>query len=484
MRTKLAFGVGSAAEQSVNVAFNAFNFLFYNNVLGLSGTLCGLAVTIALVFDAIADPFVGCISDRWRGKLGRRHPFMYAAPIPLAIAFYCIYVPPEELRGIPLFLWFTLFTVLQRQAMTLYHVPHLALGAELSSDYRERSVVMSYNSIFAVVGGASAFFFGWTWFGSVQGGSSVRTGYPGLAAFVAVFAAAMIFISAYFTRDQIPRLVQAPANQPRFTLRQLLSEMKGCVSNRNYRMLLCGLVLISATLGTRETLNAYVSLFYWGLPESQIRILGLATPPAFVLAFVLAVRLHSRYDKRNTLLGAVLVTVLASTLPVLLRIAGLFPENGAPALVPALFGFVFVFYCGVAVFTISLLSALADVADEHELHTARRQEGIFYAARTFFAKLTSALGHVLAGLAVDLIGFPTGAKAGEVGADVLLRLGLIDGPIAALPSAIALYFFMRYRIDKRRHTEIQSELAARRAAVERPSRTLVSPRPVPSPPLG
>src|SRR5687767_6745853 len=83
MRTKLAFGVGSAAEQSVNVAFNTFNFLFYNNVLGLSGTLCGLAVTLALVLDAFADPLVGYVSDRFHSKLGRRHPFMYVAPIPL-----------------------------------------------------------------------------------------------------------------------------------------------------------------------------------------------------------------------------------------------------------------------------------------------------------------------------------------------------------------------------------------------------------------
>jgi Na+/melibiose symporter-like transporter len=461
MRTKLAFGVGSAAEQSVNVAFNAFNFLFYNNVLGLSGTLCGLAVTIALVLDAFADPFVGFLSDRWRGRLGRRHPFMYAAPIPLGIAFYCIYVPPAGLAGVPLFLWFTGFTVLQRQAMTVYHVPHLALGAELSTDYRERTVVMSYNAIFAVVGGASAFFFGWTWFGSVPGGSTVRAGYPGLAAFVALFAAAMIFTSAHFTRDQVARLSQPPADQSRFTLRALVREMKGCVRNRNYRMLLGGMVLLSATLGTRETLNAYVSLFYWGLPETQIRILGLATPPAFVAAFILTVRLHGRYDKRNTLLGAVLMTGLASALPVLLRIAGQFPDNGSRALVPTLFGFVFVFYCGIAVLTISVLSALADVADEHELHTGRRQEGVFYAARTFFAKLTSALGHVLAGLAVDLIGFPTGAKPGEVGGDVLFALGLIDGPIATIPSLLALLFFARYGIDKGRHAEIRRELVSR-----------------------
>ena len=74
MRTKLAFGVGSVAEAGAYIAFNSFNFLYYNHVLGLSGTLCGLAVTIALVVDAVCDPVIGFVSDRPRSRLGRRHP--------------------------------------------------------------------------------------------------------------------------------------------------------------------------------------------------------------------------------------------------------------------------------------------------------------------------------------------------------------------------------------------------------------------------
>src|SRR5688572_23138698 len=123
MRIQLPFGVGAAAEAGCYIAFNTFNFLFYNQVLGLSGTLCGLAVTIALVLDAINDPVIGFMSDRWKSKLGRRHPFLYAAPIPVALSFYCIYSPPSGLTDFSLFLWFTTFTLLFRQALSLYHVP-------------------------------------------------------------------------------------------------------------------------------------------------------------------------------------------------------------------------------------------------------------------------------------------------------------------------------------------------------------------------
>jgi GPH family glycoside/pentoside/hexuronide:cation symporter len=465
MRTKLAFGVGASAEAAVWIAFNTWTFLFYNNVLGLSGTLCGLALTLSLVLDAIADPVVGFLSDRWHSKLGRRHPFLYAAPLPLAASFYLLYVPPSSLQGVPLFFWLTLFSVLFRQALTLYQVPHLALGAELSTDYRERSVVMSYNSIFTVIGGASTYIFGWTRFSHTVGGTTVRTAYPGLGLAVGTFAAVTVLVSAYFTRDQIPRLVQAPAGQPRFTLRQMLTATWASLSNRNYVMLLLGLLCLSATTGTRETLGSYVSLFYWALPEDKIRVFGLASPPAFVIAFILTARLHARFSKRAAIMVSTVGLVLAACTPVLARIAGLMPANGAPGLIRVLFVFVFLFYLAVAVMQISVLSALADVADEYELQTGLRQEGVFYAARTFFAKMTSALGTVLAGFAIDFIHFPHGAKPGHVAGEVLFKLGLIDGPISSVPALLAVFFYARYRIDKQRHAEIQRELEQRRTSV-------------------
>ena len=100
--------------------------------------------------------------------------------------------------------------------------------------------------------------------------------------------------------------------------------------------------------------------------------------------------------------------------------------------------------------TISVLSALADVADEHELNTGTRQEAMFYAARTFFVKLSSALGHLIAGVALDVIAFPTGAKPGQVAQEVLTSLGLVEGPFAAVPAMVGIFFYARFQIGKAR----------------------------------
>jgi Na+/melibiose symporter-like transporter len=460
--TKLGFGVGSVAEGAIMIAFNTWNFLFYNQVCGLSGTLAGLAVTISLVLDAIADPVVGSISDRWRSKLGRRHPFLYASALPLAASFYFLYMPPAGLSNFSLFLWFTMFATLNRQALTLYQVPHLALGAELSHDYHQRSAIMSYASLFGLVGGASTFFFGWTWFSKIPGAATVRSGYPALGATVGIFAAVAILLSAHFTRDQIPRLLQPTGTAERFGIKRMWQEIAECLANRNYRVMLLGLFCVSGTIGTKETVNSYTNLFFWELPPEKIRLFALASPPAYVIAFIATVWLHRRIDKRNSMMLSLALIVLGGCVPVIGRLLGVVPPNNTPALMSVLFCATFTFYLGFATLTISALSALADIADEHELATGRRREGVFFAARTFFAKLSSGVGHIVAGVAMDLIAFPHGARPGQVAQDVVRSLGVLDGPVAVVPALLSIYFYAKYRIDHRMHSEIQTALAERR----------------------
>ncbi|MBW2273813.1 MAG: MFS transporter [Deltaproteobacteria bacterium] len=461
IRTRAAYGVGGTAEAAISIVFNSFNFLFYNNVLGLSGTLCGLAVTIAMLFDAVSDPLVGSISDRFRSPLGRRHPFLYAAPIPMGIFFIAIYAPPADLERFGLFAWFTGATILLRTAQTLYHVPHLALGAEMTVDYGERSVLMSYNTVFTLIGTAGVSYLAWSYFGTLEAGTSDRTGYLILSSSVALFAILVIFVSAYFTRDQVPLLSQVPADLPRASARALLDEIRTCLTNDNYKALLLGMVFLSSTMGLHETLTSHVGLFFFELREDQIRFLALGAPPGLLLAAILTPKLHVWFDKRETLIAGILGMVTAVAGPIVLRLLGWFPENGAPALFPILCALKGMSYAASAVMVISIVSTLADVTDEHELLTGRRQEGVFFAARSLFSKLTSGLGHLLAGLAIDVIDFPVGVRSGEVDPDTLHNFGVVAGPLTVLPAVISLFFYARYRIDRVRHAEIRRELEAR-----------------------
>ena len=123
--------------------------------------------------------------------------------------------------------------------------------------------------------------------------------------------------------------------------------------------------------------------------------------------------------------------------------------------------------CSLAVLNTTVYSAIGDVVDEQELKTGLRQEGIFFAVRTFFAKVANGLGHLLAGIAVDVIGFPSRAVVGEVDPQVIFELGVFEGVLAVVPVVGAVYFYGKYRIDKQRHQQIMDELDTARATVSR-----------------
>ena len=210
--TKFAYGFGQAAEGLKNGAFGVFLFFYYNQVLALSGTYAGLAVGIALMFDAITDPLAGSLSDNWRSKLGRRHPFMYMALLPLAVAFYFLFSPPEGLSQFGLFAWLLTFAILTRAAMTLYHVPHIALCAELSEDFDSHTTIVAFRQFFSTFGALVAYVIGFAMFfyasSEYPRGQFRVDAYSPFALTLAVLMIGSILYSALGTRKQIPYLPQ------------------------------------------------------------------------------------------------------------------------------------------------------------------------------------------------------------------------------------------------------------------------------------
>jgi GPH family glycoside/pentoside/hexuronide:cation symporter len=465
MGTKLAFGIGATGEACSNWIFNALTFFFYNQILGLSGTLTALAVTIGIISDAISDPLMGSISDRFRSRWGRRHPFMFAAPIPLVLTIYAIFNPPANATPMELFTWFAFFTVAMRVTQTIFAVPHLAMGAELSDNYQERTKIMSYNNIFTYVGVIVMHIAVWFFiFPAFDNGRMNQQAYHPIVLFCCSLIMLCIFTTAIMTRDQIPRMKQVPDDLPALTLKQFFLEMWSAMTNRHYLYLLLGFFFLSVMIGTHETLGLYMGTFFWEFTDQQIGWLVLNNVFGYAIGFMVAARLHLRFDKRWTIVAAAAGLSVFWSLAVTLRLFDLAPPNTSWELVA------FIIFLGSfssasgSILNISVMSALADIADEHELKTNRRQEGIFYAARTFFAKSTNGVGHIVAGVSLDFIDFPTHGVVGEIHPDKVFALGIIDGPFAMAWGLVAACFYMGYRIDRRYHADIQKKLVERKLA--------------------
>jgi Na+/melibiose symporter-like transporter len=463
---KFSYGFGQAAEGMKNTAFGLFLLLFYSQLLGLEAWLAGLALGLSLCLDAISDPVAGSLSDSTRNRWGRRHPWMYASALPMWITFSLSFRPPAELGQLGLFTWMLVTVVLARAAMALYHVPHLALGAELSEDYHERTSVVAWRLVFGLLGGVVLAFVCRQVFlqptPEFPNGELNPAGYTSMAFFFGFLMMVAILLSALGTHSRIPHLHALSGPIERFSVFRLYREMREALSNRSFRNLFVGVLLFFIARGLADALGIYMSTFFWRLKTGDVLLLAVVGGLGiFVGAPFFTVVGRGMDKKRLFEIGVWWFSILTLLLPTL-KIVGIFPPNESPFYLGLIYGFVFFAAFGAGASLVASGSMMADIADEHEFETGRRQEGIFFGALSFSGKAAAGVGIGLAGVALSLIAFPKQVKPEEVPIEIVDALGIIAGPGVAGLMIIGAIIMTRYHLTRERVTEIQATLAERR----------------------
>lgn len=459
---RIAFGLGSYAEGIKSGAFSYFLLFYYNQVLGLSGSLAGTALAIALVVDAVSDPMVGSISDRFQSRIGRRHPFMYGAALPFALVFYLLFVPPVGLSEAALFGWLVVFSVATRLALTFYSVPHMTLGAELTPDYDERTTLAAVRSFLAIAGGVSVILGGFTLFFS-EGGQLERENYPAFALTAAIAMVATIVISAAGTHSYIPRLPKAPEVQVSFSFARLLRELGQALRLPPFRFLVSSMIANAAVMGVLATLATYILTFFWRLEGLGLGIQLSVGMGGGVFGALIATPVANRMgSKRNAKILGMLWFAVFGSFMVNMRLLGLAPADGTDLLVWMMMTGSFVGGWGMGLISVLGSAMIADVTDEHERVHGGRQEGIYFSAISFVGKATSGLGTLLAGAAIDFVGLDPNANPATVPTTVIDGLGIVYGPCVMLAILIPIALLWGYDIDRVRHEAIRREIAENR----------------------
>jgi Na+/melibiose symporter-like transporter len=171
-----------------------------------------------------------------------------------------------------------------------------------------------------------------------------------------------------------------------------------------------------------------------------------------------------RLEKRRMfMLGISGYAVLTMGLPIA-KLIGLFPAEGSALYLPTIFTTAFAASIFGAAPLLAAGSMIADISDEHELTTGRRQEGIFFGALSFSTKAAAGVGNWLGAMALPAIAFPTQVKdPASVDPWTVTKLALIYGPAVLLVVVWGIAIVRGYRLSPERHAEIQRLLAERRA---------------------
>jgi GPH family glycoside/pentoside/hexuronide:cation symporter len=174
--TQFFYGLGAAPYGIKDNGFSYFLLIFYSQVLGLSPVMTSAALSIAIIVDAITDPIIGYISDNWRSRWGRRHPFMYLAIVPICVSYAYMWNPPADVMASEqaLFVYLVAMAVTVRIFLTFFEVPNTALISELTEDYDARTKLMGLRYMFGWLGGIGMAFLAYSVFLRETESSSLR----------------------------------------------------------------------------------------------------------------------------------------------------------------------------------------------------------------------------------------------------------------------------------------------------------------------
>jgi Na+/melibiose symporter-like transporter len=466
LATRLAYGLGAAAYGTKDGGFGYFLLLFYSQVIGLDARLVGLALTIALLLDAISDPIVGYWSDNVRSRWGRRHPFIYAAAIPTAATYFLLWDPPTGWSQAALFWYLLAFAVLIRTAITFYETPSTALAPELVRDYVGRSRLLGWRYFFAWVGGSIMTVVNFSLIfpafatAAIPNGQFNRDAYALYGLLASGVMLITMLASGIGTHHMIPQLRSGPPPQ-RHSLKAIFAEILAMLANRDFTALFMASMMGAVAAGISSSLSFYFSAYFWGFSSQQIGLITMSVFASAVIGSALAPLVTRQLGKQR---GAIMIGLLAGLLlplPIVLRLFDLLPPNGDPAIFWMVFATTMIDVGLIICFQILGSSMLADLVEAAEVRRGTRNEGLFFAANTFIRKSVQGLGVMAASLVLTLAGFPKGASPDQVGPQALWQLGAIYVPAIGTVWLLMILAVSRYRLSRADHEANLQALANR-----------------------
>lgn len=407
---------------------------FATDVLHVAPAVMGAVFLASRIWDAVSDPIAGRLSDSTRSRLGRRKSWILASSLPLALASVAMWAPPGDLDGFGLTVWITVSVFAFYTAYTLFEVPHMALGAELTFALRERNRVFGVRQLLRSLGLFAAFGIGTA---LLEDRATARTHALWLALGAGAFTVATIALA----------VLRLPEERTDHALRGgegIVTPLRDVLRNPHARVLLFVFFVEQMGTGGIGVLVPYVVEYVVGRPDLVAELLVVYVA-CTVASIPLWVGLGGRYDKRTLWLAAMWMSLLGFG-GLLFVDAGTVGWMAVCAAVAGTAG-----GCGP-----TLGQAIkADVIDWDEYQTGERKEGAYFAAWSFTAKLAAGVMIGLVGFSLQASGFREGALQPWAVQGTMLFL---MGGMPVIGFGLGILAFGRFTLDRVEHARIRDAI--------------------------
>lgn len=454
-RLKLYHGIGSIAFGVKDGGFSFFLLPFYNLVLGVDAGTVGAALATALVIDALIDPLIGHLSDRTYSRWGRRLPWLYLAPLPLALMWALLWSPP--FTGVPDFGEIVALAVGVRLLLSACEVPSISLVPEITDDYDERTTLFRYRFLFAWIGGLMMMVMTFTVFLPTPEAQLREDGYAVYGAFGAVVILLTVIGSAI---GQHRLVAQLPPRRPGpFSLRGAFAEIVEAFQERAFAIFVIGAVGAYIAQGVTFSITQYLNLYVWQFSDLAFKLYPLVLFVSVVVMFLAVGPLNRRWGKPRTAAFAALAGLALFVSPFLLLLAGAWPEPGTTASTALLFGFLICANTASVTSLVSATSMVAEVVEAFEQRTGKRAEGTFFAGNWLVQKCATGAGILISSLIVQSIDLAPGTPQNAVSPEMIRRLLWMVPAVMTALILFAAFWLARFPITREDH---QARVAGRR----------------------
>ncbi len=409
---------------------------FYTSDVGVPIAVVSTVILAVRLMDVVTDPLMGYISDRTNLRMGRRRPWvMLSAPI-MMLGIYQLYMPPEGAGGLHMFVWMFVISI----ATTMMLIPYYAWGAELSTNYHERSRITGWRAAMGALGNFIA--------QAAPAGALFFFAIGGTAAVLEIVGVTMLII------------------MPIAVLLTVTFTPESKHATRSVTPILPGLRLMMKNAPFLRLITVFA-----------IGFIGLSiTTPLYI--FFVADVLGSEDESIYMLMCFYLSNILS--IPFWVWLSGKIGKHKAYIVSFATIGFAHPFYLllghgdiwwmlpitvatGFAAggFSQTLPNSMkADVIDLDHVNSGENRAAQFFAAWSFIQKLAASLGTAIALYSLDLIGFEAGADVVNT-EEAMFGLRFLFSTFPSVFYLLGAALIWNYPITRQRQEEIQAQLAAK-----------------------
>jgi glycoside/pentoside/hexuronide:cation symporter, GPH family len=456
---KVAFGLGMLANQMFPAALGIFMVVLVQD-MGFPTWMWGILFFLPRAYDAIIDPIMGFISDNTRSKWGRRRQYVFIGAIMLGVGFIAMW-QLHRADGIPYnFAYFLFWSLVFFTGLTVFSIPYVAMGYEMSDDFHERTSIMAVAQWIGQWAWVIAPWF-WVvmydpkWFPNADTAARTLSVWVGVACMLLAMVPAL-FLPSRSTKDDTHLIPLTLANIG-IGFKELMAGFKeafGCVP---FRKLCLATFLIFNAFNTVAAFSFFIVVYHLfngntaaaGIWPTLFGSIGALITTFAVIPTV--AWMSKRVGKKKAFMVSQGISILGYVLLYLLMVPG------KPWMV--MFALPFFSFGIGGLFTL-MMSMTADVCDLDELATGKRREGIFGAIYWWMVKLGFAVAGLLSGAIMAFVAFTPGAAVQPEGAVDGLRLFYSGVPIFG--TLLAMWFMRDYDLDEKRAMEVHAELERRK----------------------